>query len=70
VNGYGLATQPFKLSQFPPDDVLEWEQDESEVGYYFNDCANRPDEFLSRRHGKIGPVGVRRQRGADQMQGI
>jgi len=24
----------------------------------FNDCANRPDEFLSRCHGKIGPVGV------------
>jgi len=58
VIGYGSETKPFKLSQFKPTDILQWEQDEKEVTYYYNDCANRPDEFLSRRHGKLGPVGA------------
>jgi prepilin-type N-terminal cleavage/methylation domain-containing protein len=58
IIGYADQRPPFKISRFSPNDILQWEQDEKEETFYFNDCANRPDELLSRRHGKIGPVGL------------
>ncbi|HWX22843.1 MAG TPA: hypothetical protein VN578_23320 [Candidatus Binatia bacterium] len=53
VNGYGaLASQTpnsYKLSQFRPDAILEWEADET-VPFFWNDFSSYPDESLSSRH--------------------
>jgi prepilin-type N-terminal cleavage/methylation domain-containing protein len=57
VNGYNSGNRPNKITQFKPDDVLQWETDESNP-FYFNDCVNRPDEGLSARHGKGASVGL------------
>lgn len=57
VNGYASGNRPSKITSFRPDDILQWETDES-VAFYFNDCVNRPDEGLSSRHGKGATVGL------------
>jgi prepilin-type N-terminal cleavage/methylation domain-containing protein len=52
----------FKMNQFKPDCILEWETDENTGGVanpnYFNDFSNYPDQGLSGRHGKGAVVGV------------
>jgi prepilin-type N-terminal cleavage/methylation domain-containing protein len=62
VNGYPPFPLPkpypltFKINQFKPDCILQWEADENTGGRpnpnYFNDFANFPDQGLSGRHGK------------------
>jgi prepilin-type N-terminal cleavage/methylation domain-containing protein len=52
----------FKINQFRPDRILQWEADENTGGRpnanYFNDFANYPDQGLSGRHGKGAVVGA------------
>ena len=48
-NGYGYLTNSYKLSQFRPDLILEWEAD-GQVPFFFNDCSYFPDEGISSRH--------------------
>ena len=54
VNGYGrlFTANPsaYKLSQFRPDAILEWETDERNPSS-FNDGSATPDESFSQRHG-------------------
>jgi prepilin-type N-terminal cleavage/methylation domain-containing protein len=61
VIGYPASGAPipetFKLAQFRPDAVLQWETDENSPAY-FNDFANYPDEGISGRHGKGAVVGM------------
>jgi prepilin-type N-terminal cleavage/methylation domain-containing protein len=40
----------FKMTQFQPLDILQWEQDENE-SFWFNDVSNYPQEGISQRHG-------------------
>jgi prepilin-type N-terminal cleavage/methylation domain-containing protein len=47
----------FKLSQFKPDAILQWEVDNTQP-FYFNDFANYPDQGISTRHGKGAVVGL------------
>lgn len=47
-NGYG-SSPTYKLSQFRPDAILEWEADDK-TPFYFNDCSSYPDEGISARH--------------------
>jgi len=47
-NGFG-HTNSYKLSQFRPDAILEWEADD-QFPFFFNDCSMFPDEGLSARH--------------------
>jgi len=50
VNGYHRERYPcLRLAQFEPEDVIFWETDEQEPGF-FNDGASRPDEGVSARH--------------------
>src|SRR3954451_10671140 len=56
VNGFGPDTAPaFKITQFKPDRILQWEADET-VPFYFNDSSSFPDEGISGRHGKGATV--------------
>lgn len=51
VNGYDTAgTNSFKLGQFKPIAILQWESDET-VASSFNDGADLPTEGFTRRHG-------------------
>jgi hypothetical protein len=47
-NGYG-GPSTYKLSQFRPDAILEWEADDKNP-FFFNDCSYYPDEGISARH--------------------
>lgn len=52
VNAYSdaRAGSAYKLSQFRPDAVLQWEVDER-TPFFFNDSSCFPDEGISERHG-------------------
>jgi prepilin-type N-terminal cleavage/methylation domain-containing protein len=54
VCGYGrldsMRPNSFKLSQFLPNAILQWETDEMEP-FFFNDTSSFPDEGISQRHG-------------------
>ena len=56
VNGYGYLTNSYKLSQFGPDSVLDWEADEN-LPFFINDCSEFPDEGFSGRHSPEALVG-------------
>lgn len=49
VNGYSSAAA-YKLSQFRPDAILQWEADDA-APFFFNDASGYPDEGISLRHG-------------------
>ena len=53
----GKAPKSFKISQFNPLAILQWETDEK-TPFYFNDCSSYPDEGISGRHGKGAVVGL------------
>jgi prepilin-type N-terminal cleavage/methylation domain-containing protein len=58
VNGFGVyAPKSYKLSQFKPMSILQWEADEK-TPFFFNDCSSFPDEGISMRHGKGATVGL------------
>jgi prepilin-type N-terminal cleavage/methylation domain-containing protein len=40
----------FKISQFLPSNILQWEKDDL-IPFYFNDAGNHPGEGISQRHG-------------------
>ncbi len=52
--GAGSFGRTFKVSAFLPTDMLFWETDENDPGY-FNDGASSPSEGFSRRH-SIGAI--------------
>ena len=54
--GPGGYRTTFKLTQFKPDAVLEWEADEQSP-FFFNDASSYPDEGISSRHGKGATLG-------------
>ena len=51
--GRGQSLQPegrtFKISDFLPSNILQWEKDEL-IPFYFNDAGNHPGEGISQRH--------------------
>jgi len=47
----------FKISQFKPLDIIQWETDET-TPFFFNDGSSFPDEGISHRHGKGASVGL------------
>jgi prepilin-type N-terminal cleavage/methylation domain-containing protein len=53
----GAAGQTFKASAFQPTDMLFWETDESDPGY-FNDGSSNPSEGFSKRHNTGAIVGL------------
>jgi len=53
----GSRGKTFKNSAFKPTDMLLWETDETDPGY-FNDGASRPSEGFSKRHAKGATVGL------------
>jgi prepilin-type N-terminal cleavage/methylation domain-containing protein len=56
ICGFGNPTS-FKITQFKPDAVLQWETDE-QTPFFFNDSSSFPDEGISGRHGKGATIGV------------
>ena len=55
VIGYGdlpnhAQGNTHKVTNFLPQDILQWETDET-TPFFFNDAGNRPDEGVSQRHG-------------------
>jgi len=50
VCGYSTTDKSFKLSQFKPDAILQWEEDENRSKAY-NDAADYPHQGFTRRHG-------------------
>ena len=60
--GYGSyhvppANPSFKITQFRPLNILQWETDEK-TPFFFNDASSFPDEGISGRHGKGATVGL------------
>lgn len=53
----GSIGRTFKNTAFLPTDMLFWESDENNPGY-FNDGASRPDEGFSKRHASGAIVGL------------
>jgi len=53
----GAVGKTFKNSAFLPTDMLFWETDEKDPGY-FNDGSSRPDEGFSKRHASGAIVGL------------
>ena len=53
----GLAPQSYKITQFKPLSILQWEADR-QTPFWFNDCSSFPDEGISARHGKGATVGL------------
>jgi prepilin-type N-terminal cleavage/methylation domain-containing protein len=50
VNGYHRERYPpLRLGEFNPEDVLFWETDEEDPGF-FNDGSSRPEEGVTMRH--------------------
>jgi prepilin-type N-terminal cleavage/methylation domain-containing protein len=65
VNGYAEPStygKTYRLSQFNPEGILMWENDETHVGGIYtgqwNDEANYPDQGISQRHGKGGTIAL------------
>ena len=57
VNGYGRDIYPpVKLSRMPPNGIVFWEPDETDVNN-FNDGASSPNEGLTTRHSQGGVYG-------------
>ena len=60
---YGTAQTTYKISQFKPTNILEWENDEQESSAgFWGDFSNKPSEngttpSLSQRHGKAAQIG-------------
>jgi prepilin-type N-terminal cleavage/methylation domain-containing protein len=52
--GAGALGKTYRSTAFQGTDMLFWEPDEAESGY-FNDAASRPSEGLTKRHG-IGAI--------------
>ena len=50
-NAGGSPKTTFKITQYKPDAVIQWEAD-GETPFYFKDCSSYPDEGISGRHGK------------------
>ena len=58
VCGYGAySPKSYKINQFKPLAVLQWETDEK-TPFFFNDCSSFPDEGISGRHGKGATLGL------------
>ncbi|MFO1500024.1 MAG: prepilin-type N-terminal cleavage/methylation domain-containing protein [Verrucomicrobiota bacterium] len=55
--GSGEVGKTFRNAAFQPTDMLFWETDERDPGY-FNDGSSRPDEGFSKRHAKGAIVGL------------
>jgi prepilin-type N-terminal cleavage/methylation domain-containing protein len=55
--GKGGQLGSYKISQFKPQSIIQWEADEM-TPFYFNDCSSFPDEGISGRHGKGATVGL------------
>jgi prepilin-type N-terminal cleavage/methylation domain-containing protein len=55
--GAGAAGRTFKSSAFRPTDMLFWETDENDPGY-FNDGSSNPGEGFSKRHNTGAIVGL------------
>ena len=55
--GAGSQGRTFKSSAFQPDDMLFWETDEKDPGY-FNDGSSSPSEGFSKRHSKGAIIGL------------
>ncbi len=53
----GAAGKTFKASAFEPGDMLFWETDEKDPGY-FNDGSSSPSEGFSKRHNTGATVGL------------
>jgi prepilin-type N-terminal cleavage/methylation domain-containing protein len=53
----GASGRTFKTSSFLPTDMLFWETDENDPGY-FNDGSSSPDEGFSKRHNTGAIVGL------------
>jgi prepilin-type N-terminal cleavage/methylation domain-containing protein len=51
------ANPSFKITQFRPLNILQWETDEK-TPFFFNDASSFPDEGISGRHGKGATVGL------------
>ena len=51
------ANPSFKITQFRPLNVLQWETDEK-TPFFFNDSSSFPDEGISGRHGKGAVLGL------------
>ena len=58
INGFS-AGKAYKVTQFKPDVVLQWETDEN-TPFFFNDSSSYPDEGNSPRHGKGATIGISR----------
>jgi prepilin-type N-terminal cleavage/methylation domain-containing protein len=56
ISGFS-TNRSFKITQFKPDVITEWETDET-VPFDFNDSSSFPDEGISSRHGKGATVGL------------
>jgi len=56
-NGKNGQLGSYKISQFKPQSIIQWEADEK-TPFYFNDCSSFPDEGISGRHGKGATVGL------------
>ncbi len=50
VNYYQGSTASARISDFPSNAILLWEQQDGPAGFFFNDSSNRPDEGISERH--------------------
>ncbi len=58
IAGYGnYAPKSYKITQFKPMAIMQWETDEK-TPFYFNDCSSFPDEGISGRHGDGATVGL------------
>ena len=62
VGGYGSLTTPnglgsYKVAQFKPNAIVQWEADDS-TPFYWNDASSFPDEGVSGRHGNGTTVGL------------
>ncbi len=58
ICGYGhTGSATYKITQFKPDVILQWETDEK-TPFFFNDASSFPDEGISTRHGKGATVGL------------
>jgi hypothetical protein len=55
--GVGSAGRTFKTTSFQPTDMLFWETDEKDPGY-FNDGSSSPGEGFSKRHNTGAIIGL------------
>ena len=58
IGAYGnIEPRSFKITQFKPMNMIQWEADEK-TPFYFNDVSSFPDEGISGRHGKGATIGL------------